>query len=92
MTDKKTTETRIDQVSELVSFKSGQQPSGYTLYRADRDGTITDVVKSLLATDDKAAWQEVARLNGAKPTPSILQSLKAAYRVVPVYENENANG
>lgn len=61
-------------------------PSGYTLYRRTMNGILSDVVAHLSATDDNTAWREVAKLNGAKPTPGILRSLKTAYQIRPVYE------
>ena len=65
----------------------GQKPSGYTVYRVDADGTISDVVANLSSTCDEAEWEEIAKLNGARPVPSILRSLQTAYRIVPTYEN-----
>lgn len=62
-------------------------PCGYTLYRLTVDGSLSDVMGHLPATDDDTAWQEVAKLNGAKPTPGILRSLKTAYQIMPVYED-----
>jgi hypothetical protein len=64
-----------------------KMPCGYTLYRLTLNGVLSDVVAHLSATDDGTAWQEVAKLNGAKPTPGILRSLKTAYQIMPVYED-----
>lgn len=66
---------------------SAQIPCGYTLYRLTMNGIPSDAVARLSATDDDAAWQEVARLNGARPTPGILRSLKTAYQIMPVFDD-----
>ena len=64
-----------------------QRPSGYTVYRVDANGIISDVVANLSSTCDEAAWEEVAKLNGARPTQAILRSLQTTYRIMPKYEN-----
>lgn len=64
---------------------TGQTPSGYMLYRVTIDGIVSDVVANLSATDDDAAWREVATIHGARATPAILRSLKTAYRIMPIY-------
>jgi hypothetical protein len=66
---------------------SAQMPCGYTLYRLTMGGILSDAVARLSATDDDAAWQEVARLSGARPTPGILRSLKTAHQIMLVYED-----
>lgn len=68
----------------------GQTPSGYTLYRVTIDSIVSDVVANLAATDDDAAWREVAAINGVRPTPAILRSLKTAYRIMPIYADVDA--
>lgn len=62
---------------------TGQVMNEYTLYRVC-NGVISDVVASLPAANERAAWEAVAGLHKAKPTPAILRSLKTAYRILPV--------
>lgn len=66
--------------------RTGPIPTGYTLYSVTIDGIIADVVANLSATHSGAAWEEVAKITGAMPTPAIIRSLKKAYRITPVYE------